>query len=142
MRPHTFAALAVFFYFLKRPNEKKYNFLVQMLGKKDSHKSKLFEYDIQVLENTSEVIKLRIGRMWTCELEIRREKIGSDKFVIKHNHREYVTEEFTFQPPKDFSGEYRSHEKFTRFRSYDFTRDDLEIVCDYGGMSFELQRIS
>lgn len=142
MRPHTFAALAIFLFFLKNPNVKQYKFYIAIKAKKNDHDPKMHEYDVDVLENTVEVLKLRIGRMWTCELEIRPEKIGSNKFIIKHNHREYVTEEFVVQEPKDLTGEYRSHAQFTKFKSYDFTREDLEIVCDYNGMSFELKKLT
>lgn len=142
MRPHTFAALAIFLFFLKHQQERRNRFYVEILAKKNNHNPKMHEYDVDVLEHTPELLKLRIGRMWTCELEIWPEKIGSNKFIVKHNHREYVTEEFEVKAPRDLMGEYRSHAQFTRFKSYDFTRDDLEIVCDYNGMSFELKKLT
>lgn len=141
MRPHTFAALVIFLFFLKRPNERRNRFYMEIEAKKNNRSPKIHEYDLDVLEQTPELLKLRIGRMWTCELEVRPEKIGSDKFIIKHNHTEYVTEEFIVQAPRDLSGEYRSHALFTGFETYDFTRDDLEIKCDYNGMSFQVKKL-
>ncbi len=139
MRPHTFATLAVFLFFLRHPKEHRYNFYAQILEKRHGRNYKEHDYDFTVLYRTEEVLKLRIGRMWTCEVEIRPEKVGSDKYIIKHNHREYVTEEFEIKHPRELFGEYRSHERFTRFRSYDFTRDALEMVCDHDGTEFELR---
>ncbi len=141
MRPHTFAVLAVFLYFLKHPKENRYTFYTEIIEKRHSKVYAEHAYDFTVLERTEQVLKLRIGRMWTCEVTISPLRVGFEKFVIKHNHREYVTEEFELKYPRELTGEYRSHERFTGFRSYDFTRDELEIRCDHDDTTFEIKSL-
>lgn len=140
MRPHTVAAIAVLLYFLQN-KAARYYFYVEMMVKKNGKDVQRKEYDMNVLLASEDHYIIRIGRMWTCELEIKRYKAGENKFYIRHNHSEWITEDVNIFSNR-IEGKYNGHRTYKDFESNSYPRpDNLELRSSYTPYSYEMKSI-
>lgn len=122
MRPHTFVLIAVMLHYLQNPTSSKTYFTVKMsIYKGSSNRTSERTYRINVDDKGENRWKMRVSReegqiRYYCEVIIQRPKVNEDKFIIEHDHRKWITEEFAVYSGS-LEGQYNGHAAYTRFRT-------------------------
>lgn len=111
LQPHSGAAIAVLYYYLKHPNYHFFDVRMKDVGEK--------VYRVELAGRTKNELIFRIGKTWACYTKIYlvsgsalnneagKEIRISGEFRIDHHHTS-VREEFNIDGRKLFSGELRS----------------------------------
>jgi hypothetical protein len=139
MRPHSVAILAVLLRILLE-NAGQNKFDVDLNVKNGSKIVSSKKYELYVDKREPNYIKITIGKMWTCEVEVFRKEINKNKFYIKHNHG-YSEEHFEIHS-NSINGKYEGHSQFSYFESRTVNPRDLKIEATYLNLVYEVERIA